>query len=145
MKKLKILLNIILAFCLFFPYLANARENVDYWYIKDFYSQINVNKDSSLDITERIIADCGNALNKHGIFRILPTQTKMANGPAIDNPVNLISITDFDYKPLKYTENQDIFNHTITWKIGDLNKTVQGENDYIIKYKVKPAIMHRMI
>jgi uncharacterized membrane protein len=117
-----------------------ARENVDYWYIKDFNSHIVVNKDSSLDITERIEADCGSAAGKHGIFRILPTQIKLADGRVIDTPVALASITDFNSNPVKFTESRDAFNHTVIWKIGDSNKTVQGENDYVIRYKVKNAI-----
>ena len=38
-----------------------ARENVTDWYIKNFETEIVVNKDSTLDITEWITADCGNA------------------------------------------------------------------------------------
>ena len=43
----------------FWPLGIFARENVDYWYIKDFHSDIQVNQDSSLLITEKIVADCG--------------------------------------------------------------------------------------
>ncbi len=122
------------------PFFVLARENVDYWYIKDFQSEIIVNKDSSLLITEKIIADCGQGINKHGIFRILPTKIKLANGQKIKNPVKLISITDFSGQPLNYVESENKFDGTITWKIGDPNKTVQGENYYLIKYRVENAI-----
>ncbi len=135
--------KIICVFCVaavFSPVLAVARENVDYWYIKDFQTEIVVNKDSSLLITEKITADCGGAIGKHGIFRILPTAIKITDGRKIKMPVELIGITDFSGKPHKYQETKNKFENTITWKIGDADKEVQGENFYLIKYKVENAI-----
>lgn len=138
MKKAKFFILIIV--CLFFIAPTSlAREYVSDWYIKDFQSEIIVNKDSSLTITEKIVADCGNLPDKHGIFKILPTQTKTTEG-TIYNPIELISITDFNDNPIKYTTIKSAKNHTITWKIGDPNITVQGENYYKIKYKVKNAV-----
>ena len=55
-------------------------------------------------------------------------------------PIQLISITDFNGKKLKYSTINDSINHTVTWKIGDPNKTVTGVNYYKITYKVKNAI-----
>lgn len=122
--------------CLFFlsrP--ALARENISDWYIKDFKSEIIVNKDSSLSITENIIADCGNLYYKHGIFRILPTQYEN-NGTTIKTKILLENITDFEGKEYNYKTINNRENHTITWQIGDPNKEVQGENFYKISYKI---------
>jgi uncharacterized membrane protein YgcG len=140
MKTKKILIQILLSVFLIFPFAVLARENVNYWYIKDFQAEITLNKDSSANIIENITADCGNALDKHGIFRILPTQINLTNGQKIETPVKLINITDFNGQPIKYTESQDIFNHTVTWKIGDPNITVQGVNYYRIEYRVGNVI-----
>jgi len=117
-----------------------ARENITDWYIQNFDSTIIANKDSSLEITERIIADCGNLPNKHGIFRILPENINITDGSSIKTSVELISITDFDGQAINYTESRDYTNHTVTWKIGDANRTVSGVNKYLIHYKVKNAI-----
>jgi uncharacterized membrane protein len=126
--------------CLFFIAPNSlAREYVSDWYIKDFQSEIIVNKDSSLTITEKIVADCGDLPDKHGIFRIIPTQIKTTEG-TIQNPIELIGITDFNDNSVKYTTIKSAKNHTITWKIGDPNITVQGENYYKIKYRVKNAV-----
>lgn len=119
--------------------IASARENVTDWYIKDFDSTIIVNKDSSLDITEKITADCGNAVGKHGIFRILPEKINIA-GTNVRTPVELVSITDTNGSEMKYTESRNGSDGTVTWKIGDANKTVQGVNNYEIKYRVKNTI-----
>ncbi|MCF7820345.1 MAG: DUF2207 domain-containing protein [Candidatus Pacebacteria bacterium] len=116
---------------------ALARENVDYWYIKDFKSTIEILENDSAIITEDIIADCGQAKNKHGIFRIVPTKSTTPEG-VIYTPVELISITDFQGKPYNYQTQTS--SGTITWKIGSANITVSGENNYRIKYKVKNVI-----
>ena len=124
------------------PFRVKARSSAEItdWYLKDFQSEIVVNKDSTLDITERITADCGNLPDKHGIYRVLPTQAYKTTSEIIKTPIKLISITDFNGSPLHYEETSSFTNHTISWKIGDADKTVTGENYYLIKYKVKNAI-----
>ena len=119
---------------------VSARENVFNWYINDFQTEIVVNSDSSLDITEKITADCGNASGKHGIFRILPEEVKLDNGGVIKNPVKLVSITDFNDNPLKYAQSKNSSDKTVVWKIGDANKAVTGVNYYKIRYTVQNAI-----
>lgn len=118
---------------------AMARENVTDWYIQNFDSEIKVNKDSTLDITEKITADCGACVGKHGIFRILPEDVKIGE-KTIAAPVELISVTDFNGQKIKYTQTLNYQDDTIIWKIGDPDKTVQGVNYYMIRYRVKNAI-----
>jgi len=122
-----------------FPNLSFARVGVTDWYIKDFDSQIVVGKDSSLDITETITADCGNAVGKHGIFRILPTRLNIA-GEKIQTPVTLLSITNEKGEAYSYQTIKNSADGTVTWKIGDPNKTVQGVNVFVIHYQVKNAV-----
>lgn len=122
------------------PVKTLARDNVDYWYIKNFESNISVNQDSSLLIDEKITADCGQCYNKHGIYRIVPTFYSAESGKKENLYLSLISITDFNGNQIPYQTTTDRINGTVTWKIGDANKTVQGVNDYEIKYKVKNGI-----
>ena len=138
---LKVLSFAFAFFVLVLPTLSLAREpgEITDWYIKDFQSTIIVNKDSSLLIEEKITADCGNLPDKHGIFRILPLQVQ-AGEEKIKTPVELIGITDFEGNRLPYSTAIDRINNTVTWKIGDPNKTVTGENYYRITYVVKNAI-----
>lgn len=136
----KIIPIVFLAIGIFTPRASDAREYVTDWYIKDFNSKITVNKDSTLDITEDITADCGNAPGKHGIFRILPERLNLDNGKTINTPVELLSISDFNGRELKFSENKDFFNHTVIWKIGDPDKEVRGVNHYRIHYRVKNVI-----
>lgn len=118
---------------------VSARENVTDWYIQNFDSEITVNKDSTLDITEKITADCGACIGKHGIFRILPEDVKIGE-KIIPTPVELISITDFNGRKIKYTQTRNRQDNTVTWKIGDPDRTAQGVNYYKITYSVKNAI-----
>lgn len=136
----KILFAMIFTILLLNPLQSQARDRVTDWYVKDLKTEITVNKDSSLDITEWITADCGNLANKHGIYRVLPTGYYKVGGSWESSPVKLDSITDFDGLKHKYQQSKDFTNHTITWKIGDANKTVRGVNYYLIKYHVDNAI-----
>lgn len=138
MKKIFLaLFALLFATCYFLPVKA-ADETLTDWVIRDFQSEIIVNKDSSLDITERITADCGNLPNKHGIFRTLPIISETIDGQEFKTPVELISISDFSGKLYKYSTTDN--TTTIEWKIGDADKTVRGINEYQIKYHVKNAI-----
>ncbi|OGC81709.1 MAG: hypothetical protein A2V81_00450 [Candidatus Abawacabacteria bacterium RBG_16_42_10] len=108
------------------------------WYIKDFQTEIIVNKDSTLFVTEKITADAGNLPDKHGIFRILPTFYQKTVEERVPLLVELISITDFSGEAHPYSTITD--DDTITWKIGDANRTVKGENYYLITYQVKNVL-----
>lgn len=144
MKKIKILANkLALSFFLLatlaIPGGAFARENVTDWYIQNFDSRIIVNKDSSLSITETITADCGNCLDKHGIFRILPTSLNIA-GEVASMPVELQSITNEKGLPIEYKEIKNRSDGTVTWRIGNPDVAVRGVNAYVIKYKIENTI-----
>lgn len=122
------------------PYFAKARDvsRITDWYIKDFQSEIIVNKDSSLNITETIVADCGNLPDKHGIFRTIPTFYQKSAGERVSTPVKLLSIAGPEGQPIKYSSIKN--SDSVTWKIGDPNKTVTGQNTYVIRYLVQNAI-----
>lgn len=135
----RFVLSAFLAMFFFFPHSVFARQNVNDWYFKDFDSQIIVNNDSSLDITETIVADCGNAPDKHGIYRILPTQID-TEGKKIKTPVKLISINNENGMPYEFETINSLMDGTLTWKIGSASRTVRGVNTYVIHYVVQNAI-----
>lgn len=139
MKKVYFVSFLLFSLLFLSPAFVSARSisEITDWYINSFDTTIVVNKDSSLLVTENIVADCGNLPNKHGIFRVVPTQIKTDKG-IFKTPIELISITDFEGKPFKYENIWD--SGTITWKIGNPDITVIGRNNYKIVYKVKNAI-----
>lgn len=144
MKRLLLVFSTLLCSVLFIlPINTKAADSaITDWYIKDFQSDIVLNSDSSLLITEKITADCGNLPDKHGIFRVLPLAYQKTGNEKVDTPIDLISITDFQNNPIKYITSRDRFSNigTSTWKIGDPNTTVSGVNYYKITYKVQNAI-----
>ncbi len=131
----------LLSFFLLFPQTIHARTNVTEWYIKNFATEIVVNTDSTVTITEKISADCGNLPDKYGIFRTLSTRSYKTKDEPVIRPIELISITDFAGTPYQYATTNNTSDHTITWKIGDPNHTVTGVNNYQIVYKVTNAIL----
>ena len=138
MKKILTTIFALLILFIFSPK-TFARENVNYWYIKNLDTVIKINNDSSLDIEENIIADCGSA-QKHGIYRVLLLFQQLTKKGRNNNYIDLISITDFNGKPYEFEESKT--KDTITWKIGDADIYVTGANNYRIKYKVKNAVLH---
>ena len=145
MKKIARLcgpLVLFFAVILILPISSSARNTATMTdcYLKDYQSGITVNTDSSLDITEKITMDCGNVPNKHGLFRILPTWYQKTSSQKVTTPIKLISITDFNNTPVKYTETKNSSDGTVTWKIGDPNRTVTGINYYLIKYHADNSI-----
>lgn len=118
--------------------LARDTDTITDWYVQSLQTEIVVNKDSTLDITEKIIADCGNLPDKHGIFRQLPRFYQKTSTERVQTPIDLISITDFEGQKIPHStiKNRD----TITWKIGDPDKVVTGVNHYKIQYRVHNTI-----
>lgn len=107
-------------------------------YISDFNSKITVNTDSSLDIQEEISYFF--PAPKHGIFRIIPTQVYKTTNQPIKTPIKLIRITDGNNNSIDVKETNDSTNHTISWQIGDANKTIEGLQTYKIHYTVQNVI-----
>ena len=108
--------------------------------IRDFQSLFTVRLDASLAVTEDITADCGALPDKHGIFRILPTRASRPSGQYTGTPITLQSITDFAGNSVPYTTIHKGTDHTLTWKIGDADVTIQGVHQYRIKYLVANAV-----
>lgn len=124
---------------LLFSFPVQARENVTDWYIQDFRAEFDVRVDSTMTVTEWITADCGQCVGKHGIFRTLPMVAQTPEGD-IETPVELVSITDFSGESHKFTTTENTSDDTLTWKIGDPDKTVTGVNEYKIVYTVRNVI-----
>jgi uncharacterized membrane protein len=126
MKKL------ILSILVFFFLLpSSALAQTKDYQIESFDSQITVNQDTSLTVTETI--DARFFVHKHGIFRIIPV-TYSAGGRTIQAELKILSITDRNNNPYPYQVEH--YNQSKRIKIGDPNKTLIGAQTYIIKYQI---------
>lgn len=123
--KLSILIFI---FCL--PANTFAQEIV-----RSFDSNITAQKDGTIKVTENIEYDFGSG-DRHGIYRFIPTVSKVGN---------LYRIIDINFKEVKRDgKNEkykiDLSSKKAEVKIGDPDKTISGVHLYTIVYDVKNGI-----
>ena len=112
---------------------ANADEG---WVINSFHSEITVQPDSTLGITEDIRVDFG-GLQKHGIFRTIPIQYRYNDTEDRTYEIDVSSVTDGS-NPIPYDAYVDNFDQVI--KIGDPDRTISGPQRYVITYSVAGAM-----
>lgn len=132
MKKV-ILLGIFLFLFLLSPKIIFAEE------INNFTSNITVNRNGTVDVSETIIYDFG-SLERHGIFRTLPTVKTNNAGKKFRLEYVKFSVSDNLNKKYSYKKSEE--NDEITLKIGDPNRTVSGVHVYKIFYSVAGALSY---
>ena len=132
MKKLFFSFALILTF--FVPSLIRAEISGEQ--IDNFNIEININQDSGLDVSERIVYNFGD-VQRHGIYRDIPYKYQ-ARGGNYNLRISDFAVVD---------ENGQAYNFEISnsgddkrIKIGDADKYVSGVKTYIITYKIKRAI-----
>jgi len=126
----KILTVALIIFGLGFAGLARAEE------INNFDVTAHINKDSTVNIEERIVYDFGTE-NKHGIFRDIPIKYK-ARGGNFSLRIHDVSVADENNQPYNFTVSYP--GNDIEIKIGDANELVTGIKTYVITYTVDRAI-----
>ena len=107
--------------------------------IRGYDSQITIQKDGKIHVTEKINYDFEDQY-KHGIYRYIPTIKKNADGKEYQLSVNVESIADENQAP--YTFSQSTVNNNLTIKIGDADRTITGLHTYVIQYLVSGAITY---
>ncbi len=103
--------------------------------IRNFDVTVDVNKDSSILVTENIKYDFGDT-SRHGIFRDIPVvyPSKLGNISTELFAVNVL----VDDVGVPFTVTPKGNDKEI--KIGDPNKTISGKHNYQISYRVDGAI-----
>jgi uncharacterized membrane protein len=120
----------ILFFFLFFPHLSLADTE---WKITDFSSDIKIQNDGYVRITETISTDFGTN-KKHGIFRDIPLGYKTSDGKIITTEIRINSVTD-GVNSINYKSS--IINGFLHLQIGNENSFVSGKQNYVIDYLVR--------
>ena len=110
------------------------------WVIERFASDIEVQRDGGLLVTEAIDVDFQLLGDRHGIFRDIPVRYQWDPDPRLVRvyQVNVQSVRDASGRGLKYETSQNGANLQI--KIGDANKIVVGKQTYRITYSVRGAL-----
>jgi len=133
-SRLKILTTL-LFFIFFTPNHIRAQETG--WTIDQFHSEVTVNKDASITVTETITVDF-NDLQKHGIYRTIPIKYKDLYGNSLSLRFTLNQVTDATGVPYQYKTSYPGSNIQI--KIGDPDWVLSGQNTYQIAYTIYRAI-----
>lgn len=107
------------------------------WQISSYYINLNVQRDSSIMVTETIAADFGDEPH-HGIYRDIPLSGQDRYGNNYRLRCEIISVTDAQGAELQ--KSTSFGGGKVYMKIGDPNTTVTGTHIYVIKYKVLRAV-----
>ena len=106
------------------------------WTIDSFRSDITIRPDGSLAILESIDVDF-DGLQKHGIFRDIPTRYQYDDTHDRLYRLSVQSVTDAAGRPVTYQVTGGAVTEI---KIGDAGRTVSGKQTYRIRYTVAGAL-----
>ncbi len=101
------------------------------WNIRNFESDIVIERNGMVLITEHITADFG-AEQKHGIFRDVPVIYTASSGKTYTTITDILVSQDGATATTDTSKNNDF----LRIKIGDPNRYLQGIHEYIISYRV---------
>jgi uncharacterized membrane protein len=130
---------------LLFALVINCAKAQEYFTIKQYDVAIKVNKDASLDVTENIHVFFTEP--RHGIIRLIPYKYALQSLPAATEKANRqlesggyahtilqdINVDDWRYDVSSEGDYKSI-------KIGSADKLVDGDQQYIIHYRLLNAI-----
>lgn len=128
-KRITILLTLILFSCI---------SRIYAWQIEDFKINIDINQDSSIIITEKILADFSDE-PKHGILRNIPVSYRDETGKSLNISFQILGILDESGNPWQYSESHSGIYKVL--KIGSPHVTYKEQKTFILKYKVTGAIL----
>jgi hypothetical protein len=116
---------------------TNVSENLDE-HIKNYNTDSSIRVDGSMQVVENI--EYFFRAPRHGIIRTIPYVKTNADGKRFALTISNITVTD--RQGGTYTTNITRANDTLTIKIGDADKTIQGLYTYIISYDVAGAMTY---
>jgi uncharacterized membrane protein len=126
------LIRILILFLLSFAFSLHAHSEE----IKNFYSEIFINRDGTIDVREDIEYDFQYAV-RHGIYRDIPYKYDFGY-KKYSIKMDVDKVTDFNGKPYKYEVSKS--GGIIHIRIGDPDTTVTGVHGYRIDYTVRGAV-----
>lgn len=133
--------NLLLSIFFFFFFLISSisAQSVAGEKIQTFATQIKINKDGTINVTEKIIYDF-DGFQKHGIQRTIPYIKKNKEGRLFQLDFKAISVSDENGRPYHYEISKT--NDNLKIKIGDADRTITGSHTYVINYQVAGALTY---
>jgi len=115
------------------PALAQSGEE-----IRSFASDITVQPDGRVSVTETIVYFFPEP--RHGIFRDIPTSYTDDQGKNFRIPLEVRSVDDGNGRRWNYALESSSYGLRV--KIGDANRTITGEQTYVINYSAVGALRY---
>ncbi len=107
------------------------------WNIKEFNATVVINKNSTINVTEHIVADFTNE-EHHGIFRDIPIKYIDTEGKTSEIPIHIHDVKDENGNSVHYeTSNRGEY---LEIKIGDPNVVLTSLATYSLTYSAEQAI-----
>jgi uncharacterized membrane protein len=136
-KKALIILALVLS--LVFLLLPHKAHGYGYsWDINSFHTDIFVQNDGTLQITETLEIDYTREPHR-GPIRWIPIKYPDKYGNRLNLRFELISVTDETGRPYNYALWYE--GENVKLRIGDENKYLNNVTTYVIKYSVKRAVL----
>jgi len=107
------------------------------WDIKNFTTTIQINTDSTINVTEHLEVDFSQE-EHHGIFRLIPVKYVDTDGKRSQIPIQVLSVTDDSGKAWQYQVIDE--DEYINVKIGDPDVYINELVSYNINYKAERAL-----
>ena len=107
--------------------------------ILDFNSDVKIQKEGTVEITETIKYDFESS-QKHGLVREIIFKIKNQDNKTYIVDVEVLSVTDENGNPYNFSKSKK--GNYLELKIGDANKLISGQKTYIIKYKLSGSITY---
>ncbi|MFI5324263.1 MAG: DUF2207 domain-containing protein, partial [Thermodesulfobacteriota bacterium] len=124
--------RILILFLLSLAFSLSARSEE----IKNFHSEIFINRDGTIDVRENIEYDFQYAV-RHGIYRDIPYDYDLGY-KKYSIKLDVHNVTDFNGKPYKYEVSSS--GGYIHIRIGDPDTTITGVHGYKIEYTVRGVV-----
>ena len=107
------------------------------WDITNFNSNVQVDENAKITVTESITADFSRE-ESHGILRPIPVSYRDSYGNNLNLRVNILSIQNEKGTPWKYEQSND--GEYLRLKIGDPTVNLNKPTTFIITYQLDRAV-----
>ena len=118
-------------------FLHVSAADAQFFTITKFRSDITIHPDSSFAVRETI--DVKFDRPRHGIYREIPFRYRDEFGKTFVTPIHVTSVKDANEKARKYKVERS--GSILAIRIGDADRYVEGDQTYVITYRVENAIL----
>lgn len=122
----------------FLIFISVSTADARYFVITNYHSDIEINEDGTIDITETI--EVNFEMQRHGIYREIPFRYRTEFGDNMLMPITVKSVKNEDGR--EWTSKVTHQGNVVNIRIGDADRYVFGRQVYVINYEVDNALLY---